>query len=82
MKDILHSQLIIINQMKLIKRKLNNLSERTHTFYAEINGEFPENIYPAEDEFKLKSGAQVMFLKNDTEGKQYFNGKIGIVTWT
>ncbi|OGU56337.1 MAG: hypothetical protein A2315_11470 [Ignavibacteria bacterium RIFOXYB2_FULL_35_12] len=62
------------------ERKLNHLSSRTHFFQAEIIGEFPENIFPAEMELKLKSGAQVMFLKNDTEGKQYFNGKIGVIT--
>ena len=62
------------------KRKLENLATRSYSFDAEITGEFPEHIFPAEKELKLKLGAQVMFLKNDTEGKQYFNGKIGAVT--
>jgi ATP-dependent exoDNAse (exonuclease V) alpha subunit/ribonuclease D len=62
------------------KGKLNNIQARTHTFYAEIDGEFPEHTFPAEEELKLKSGAQVMFLKNDLEEKKYFNGKIGIIT--
>jgi hypothetical protein len=62
------------------KRKLENLATRSYSFDAEITGEFPEHIFPAEKELKLKLGAQVMFLKNDTEGKQYFNGKIGTVT--
>ncbi|HSD62249.1 MAG TPA: helix-turn-helix domain-containing protein [Ignavibacteriaceae bacterium] len=61
-------------------RKLNFLHGRSCTFQAEINGEFPEHFFPAERELLLKTGAQVMFLKNDTEGKKYFNGKIGIVT--
>ncbi len=60
-------------------RKLNNLSEHLYTFYADIKDDFPEHIFPAEKELRLKKGAQVMFLKNDTEGKQYFNGKIGII---
>jgi hypothetical protein len=60
--------------------KLNNLSSRTHIYQADITGEFPENIFPAEAELELKIGAQVMFLKNDTEGKKYFNGKIGVIT--
>lgn len=63
------------------KRKLNNLPDRAWFFNAEVNGDFPENIFPAEKELKLKTGAQVMFLKNDTEGKQYFNGKIGTVAY-
>ncbi|MBX2991464.1 MAG: helix-turn-helix domain-containing protein [Bacteroidetes bacterium] len=62
------------------KRKLENLASRSYIFSAEILDEFPEHIQPAEKELKLKRGAQVMFLKNDTEGKQYFNGKIGVVT--
>lgn len=62
------------------KRKLENLASRSYIFNAEILDEFPEHIQPAEKELKLKRGAQVMFLKNDTEGKQYFNGKIGVVT--
>ncbi|HQF43136.1 MAG TPA: helix-turn-helix domain-containing protein, partial [Ignavibacteriaceae bacterium] len=61
------------------KIKLKNLSSREYIFNAEITDEFPENILPAEKELVLKKGAQVMFLKNDTEGRQYFNGKIGTV---
>jgi len=61
------------------RRKLNTLSARTFNFQSQVNGEFPENIFPAEKDLTLKTGAQVMFLKNDTEGKQYFNGKIGTI---
>ncbi len=57
--------------------------EKLHTakfiFPAEIEGDFSESAFPAEKELVLKEGAQVMFLKNDAIGKQYFNGKIGIV---
>lgn len=62
------------------RKKLNNLSSRAYFYRSEIVGEFPENIFPAEEQLELKVGAQVMFLKNDTEGKKYFNGKIGVVT--
>lgn len=62
------------------KKKLENLPSRSYSFNAEIIGEFPEHIFPSEKELKLKQGAQVMFLKNDTEDRQYFNGKIGIIT--
>jgi len=49
---------------------------------AIIEGDFPEKAYPAETGLTLKTGAQVMFLKNDTpdRGKRYYNGKIGVVT--
>jgi len=62
------------------RKKLKNLPSHTQIYQAEISGEFPENIFPAEAELELKIGAQVMFLKNDTEGKKYFNGKIGVIT--
>jgi len=62
------------------RKKLNNLPSPTNIYHAEIIGEFPVNIFPADNELQLKIGAQVMFLKNDTEGKKYFNGKIGLIT--
>ena len=64
-----------INQAKL--QKLTSLA---YHFKASIEGEFPNNIYPAEAELILKEGAQVMFIKNDVVGKKYFNGKIGVVS--
>lgn len=60
-------------------RELNKLLTPSFTYKAKIKGEFPEHMYPAEEELKLKEGAQVMFLKNDVINKKYFNGKIGIV---
>ncbi|MEJ2618020.1 MAG: AAA family ATPase, partial [Ignavibacteriaceae bacterium] len=62
------------------KRKLSSIPERAYFFHSEVINDFPEHLFPAENELKLKTGSQVMFLKNDTEGKQYFNGKLGIVT--
>ncbi|HTD98331.1 MAG TPA: HRDC domain-containing protein [Mucilaginibacter sp.] len=50
-------------------------------FKATIRGEFPKDAYPTETELKLKTGAQVMFVKNDNSAeKLYYNGKIGTVT--
>ena len=62
------------------KAKLKKLFGYTRTYSAQIQGDFPEHMYPAEAELELKEGAQVMFLKNDIESKKYFNGKIGMVT--
>jgi len=60
--------------------KLAGLKGKIHVFKAEIEGDFPENMYPALEELKLKEGAQVMFIKNDQEEeKRFFNGKIGKV---
>lgn len=46
---------------------------------AEINGEFRENTYPADEVLELKPGAQVMFLRNDSDGR-WVNGTIGAVS--
>ncbi len=62
--------------------ELNRLDTKPQTYKAEIESDFPENAYPADEMLSLKVGAQVMFIKNDTadRGKRYFNGKIGTVT--
>ncbi|MGN6340856.1 MAG: helix-turn-helix domain-containing protein [Ginsengibacter sp.] len=67
------------NQADLINaRELHKLPAPSFTYNARIEDDFPESMYPAEGSLVLKEGAQVMFLKNDTE-KRYFNGKIGVV---
>lgn len=60
--------------------KLQQLKTKVVSFKAKITGEFPEYLYPVEPELKLKEGAQVMFTKNDTEEKRYYNGKTGVVS--
>ena len=68
------------NQAELINRQqLQRLTAPPYTYKANITGEFPENSYPADAELVLREGAQVMFLKNDTVTKRFFNGKIGVV---
>lgn len=59
---------------------LLEIKSKQETFSAIVEGDFYEKSYPADAELKLKVGAQVMFIKNDTEKiRRYFNGKIGIV---
>jgi hypothetical protein len=61
-------------------RELSKLETSERTYVADVRGEFPEQFYPNERSLTLKTGAQVMFLKNDISGKkQYYNGKIGKV---
>lgn len=61
--------------------ELSRIRSKTHFFKAEIEGEFNEKAYPADETLQLKEGAQVMFIKNDRERtKRYYNGKIGVVT--
>ncbi|HLV32160.1 MAG TPA: helix-turn-helix domain-containing protein [Chitinispirillaceae bacterium] len=60
--------------------KLNNLPGKFFTFSATIEKDFPEYYYPTDVRLKLKTGAQVMFVKNDSSPeKRYFNGKIGVI---
>lgn len=60
-------------------RALNDLPAQAHTFEANLKDEFPENMFPVLKELVLKAGAQIMFVKNDTEEKKYFNGKLATV---
>lgn len=59
-------------------RRLDALPTDAVTFGAEIEGEFPQHSYPADEILSLKKGAQVMFIRNDPDG-EYYNGKIGRV---
>ena len=64
---------------KVNSMKLDELPGEAMTFGAEIEGEFPENSYPADEVLALKKGAQVMFIRNDSEAG-FYNGKLGKVT--
>ena len=59
---------------------LADLEEKLVVYKPSIVGDFPEKIFPVDEELKLKVGAQVMFVKNDLSfDKKYFNGKMGII---
>ncbi|MBR2017175.1 MAG: AAA family ATPase [Prevotella sp.] len=62
------------------EQRMDSLKGKRYTYEAEITGTFPESSYPAEKTLELKKGCQVMFLKNDTQGARYYNGKLGIIT--
>ena len=65
--DINHSRLAVIDSPEI-------------SFEAEVKGEFLESSFPAEKTLRLKKGAQVMFVKNDTGAiRRYYNGLLGIV---
>ena len=60
--------------------KLTKLSGKTHLFEGQLKGEFGMKgaRLPAPDQLMLKAGAQVMFIKNDSDGR-WVNGTIGII---
>ena len=61
--------------------RLKKLAAKVHSFKATVEGDFPEGNYPTDFELTIKTGAQVMFVKNDlSRDKLYYNGKIGTVT--
>lgn len=62
------------------EQQLEQIDEPLHCFDAQISGTFPEYSYPTDVRLELKTGAQVMFVKNDPSAeKRYYNGKIGHV---
>jgi hypothetical protein len=68
-----------------IAQQVNNefieaLAGQEYEFKATIRGDFPKDAYPTETDLKLKIGAQVMFVKNDSSAeKLFYNGKIGTI---
>lgn len=64
-----------INQQELRKLKGN-----IHRFDGALSGNFSEKALPTELNLELKEGAQIMFVKNDSNpAKRYFNGKLATV---
>ena len=62
-------------------KELKQLNGNTYKFEAVIEGEFYEKSFPADVSLQLKIGAQVMFIKNDTEKvRRFFNGRIGVIS--
>nr|WP_068893058.1 AAA family ATPase [Pedobacter panaciterrae] len=60
------------------KEKLDELTGEEYTFEGEVSGEFRDLGLQAEQTLKLKEGAQIMFIKNDTgDNRKFYNGKIG-----
>lgn len=63
------------------RRNLENIKEKPVIYNASITGDFNTHLYPNDEKLELKTGAQVMFIRNDTsEAKRYFNGKLAKVT--
>ncbi len=59
---------------------LNSLPGKLFKYEAEVEGDFPENIFPLPERLDLKVGAQVMFVKNDSPQNRYYNGKLARIS--
>jgi ATP-dependent exoDNAse (exonuclease V) alpha subunit len=65
---------------RINSRELERLPGRAMTAEAEVHGDFEgARTFPAEKELVLKEGAQVMFLRNDPDGR-WVNGTVGEVS--
>jgi hypothetical protein len=64
---------------ELNARALNALESPSRVIHANIEGDFPESMFPVLQRLVLKEGAQIMFTRNDGEDKMYFNGKLATV---
>ena len=67
---------------KINIEKLNALAGKSYTFKSKVDGDFPPHAYPTHEVLEFKVGAQVLFIKNDTQSgeRKYYNGKIGQIT--
>lgn len=57
---------------------IRKLSGFENYYAARTDGAFPKQLQPTNEQLILKEGAQVMTIKNDTDGK-YVNGTIGTI---
>lgn len=60
------------------QQHLQELPGEPTVFYGIIEGEFPENNLPTPMKLEIKTGAQVLFVKNDRD-KRWVNGTLGTV---
>jgi ATP-dependent DNA helicase PIF1 len=65
---------------RINQRELSLLQASEHEFLAEVQGSFDPTLFPAEMALRLRTGAQVMFVRNDQEERQFVNGTIGKIT--
>ena len=77
------SVILTICTTNKISADINNsrmaaLSTKEFVYQAEINGKFDQSAYPTEPYLALKTGTQIMMLKNDSM-QRWSNGTLGIV---
>ncbi|MPS74845.1 MAG: AAA family ATPase [Chryseobacterium sp.] len=64
------------------QKKIKELGGKSHTYTADVVGDFKETQYPNDEVLELKVGAQIMFIRNDTSpDKKYYNGKLAQISY-
>ena len=59
--------------------QLRKLAGKSFIYQAALDKDFPESMYPLPQKLELKEGAQVMFVRNDSNGGRFFNGMLATV---
>jgi ATP-dependent exoDNAse (exonuclease V) alpha subunit len=65
---------------KINAKELESLNGKSFKYEANVEGDFPEKLYPIAESMELKVGARVMFIKNDNIDNLFYNGKLATVT--
>lgn len=60
------------------EKRLGELPGEPTIFHGAIEGEFPDSSLPTPQELVLKTGAQILFIRNDKE-KRWVNGTLGTI---
>jgi len=61
---------------KINSEQLGQLDTPQISLEAKVTGKFYESSFPTQEKIVLKTGAQIMFIRNHPEGL-YYNGKLG-----
>ena len=74
---------------RINRQMLDQISRPEYTYDAIVDGDFKQSAFPTEALLKLKVGAQVMMLVNDTtddfqdkgnKGRRWVNGTLGVIS--
>lgn len=66
---------------RINRERLSQINSPEYTFPAVVTGEFPAKDWPTDGALRLRKGAQIMMIKNDSEEpRRWVNGTTGIIT--
>ena len=66
------------NAFRINQARLDALTSPARIFEANVDGQFEERSFPTEADLELKTGARVMMIRNDPEGR-WVNGTLATV---
>ncbi len=64
---------------RINQKELDSLDTEPYNYVGKTEGQFDPRLYPTDLILTLREGAQVMFVKNDSDGK-FVNGTLGKIT--